>query len=201
MPGLLISYRRDDAEAYAGRIYDQLVLAFGKDAVFMDIDAIPVGEDFISVIESALAKVQAVVVVIGPDWLGQQDSAGQRRLDDPDDFVRLEVLTALDRDIHVIPVLFRGAPMPAPEAFPSALQRLSRRNALEVGDARFHVDMEKLGVALAEIMIVASPVAGRASSSLAKPWFALAATVALLLIGTAMWRHFDPTEPHVSATQ
>ena len=79
MPGLLISYRRDDAAAYAGCIYDRLVLAFGKDAVFMDIDAIPVGEDFINVIEPALAKVQAAVFVIGPYWLGQQDSAGQRR--------------------------------------------------------------------------------------------------------------------------
>lgn len=91
----------------------------------MNIDAIPVCEDFMNVIKLALAKVLAVVVVIGHDWLVLQDSAGQHRLDDPDDFVRLEVLTVLDRALRVIPVLVGGTPMPAPEDLPSALQRLS----------------------------------------------------------------------------
>src|SRR5207247_2365741 len=105
-------YRREDASGHAGRLYDVLAAAFGADQVFIDVDTIEPGVDFVERIETSVASVDALVAVIGRDWLTAADAEGRRRLDNPEDFVRLEIASALSRNIRVIPVLVEGARMP-----------------------------------------------------------------------------------------
>lgn len=144
MPALLISYRRQDSAAHAGRLYDRLVAHYGRDAVFMDIDTIRPGEDFVAAIERALGRAGAVLVLIGPRWAEFTDSAGRRRLDDPGDFVRLEVATALGAGARVIPVLVGGAVMPDAPALPGDVAAIARRQAFKLSDERFHADVDAL---------------------------------------------------------
>jgi glycine cleavage system H protein len=144
MSRIFISYRRDDSAGYAGRLYDRLSDRFGEDQIFMDIDTIEPGLDFVEVIEEAVGSCDALIALIGKQWLTITDATGRRRLDNPEDFVRLEIATALDRSIRVIPVLVRGATMPRSQDLPKALRKLARRNALEISDTRFHHDVNKL---------------------------------------------------------
>ena len=92
---IFISYRRDDSAGYAGRIYDRLAAHFGEDAIFMDVDKIPAGMDFSEVLENEVKSCDVMVVLLGSQWLIIKDAAGKRRLDNPQDFVRIEVATAL----------------------------------------------------------------------------------------------------------
>ncbi len=108
MSGIFISYRREDSSGYSGRLFDRLTAQFNRDQLFMDIDAIEPGVDFVEVIERAVSSCDVLVAVIGKQWLTVTDANGRRRLDNPEDFIRLEVGTALDRGIRVIPVLVRG---------------------------------------------------------------------------------------------
>jgi len=144
MPRIFISYRRDDSSSQAGRLYDRLEGHFGQGQVFMDVDAIQPGRHFVEVVQEAVSACDALIAVIGSDWLQISDASGARRLDDPSDMVRLEVATALERGIPVIPVLVRGAQMPREGDLPVGLTDLAYRNALEVSDARFRADVERL---------------------------------------------------------
>lgn len=142
---IFISYRRHDCAGHAGRLYDGLVARFGKAGVFMDIDAIEPGVDFGMRIDEAVGACSVLVVLIGDDWLEMRDERGQRRLDDPADLVRLEVATGLRRNgLRVIPVLVERAQMPPFERLPDDLKGLARRNALELSDARWHYDVDRL---------------------------------------------------------
>jgi TIR domain/Protein of unknown function (DUF1036) len=144
MPRIVISYRRTDAAAMSGRIFDRLVTHFGKDAVFMDVDNIPFGIDFRQHINKALEEIDILVVVIGPKWLGG-DKRGPARIMDANDPVRIEVETALRRGIPVVPVLVDAAQMPNPTQLPQSLELLSYRNAAEVDTGRdFHPHMDRL---------------------------------------------------------
>src|SRR6516162_5902227 len=107
-----VSYRREDSRHVADRIYDRLAAHFGKEAVFKDVDSIPLGSDFRRKLREAVEQCCAMVVVIGDRWLTLTDKAGQRRLDDENDFVRIEIETALQRRIAVVPILVDGARMP-----------------------------------------------------------------------------------------
>src|ERR1700758_3498680 len=118
MNGIFISSRRDDAAGYAGRLYDRLAAHFSADRVFMDVQGIEPGVDFVEAIERALGSCEILIVLIGKDWLAAADTAGRRRLDDPTDFVRLETATALNRGIRVVPVLVEGVAMPRAEQLP-----------------------------------------------------------------------------------
>jgi hypothetical protein len=141
--GIFISYRRDDSSGHAGRLFDNLVNHFGRDRIFMDIDTIEPGEDFVTIIENAVASCDLLIAVIGQNWLsGTTGDAG--RLDDPLDFVRVEIATALDRDIRVIPVLVQRAMMPLQRDLPDNLTKLARRNAIELSDLRWQNDVEQL---------------------------------------------------------
>ena len=140
---IFISYRREDASGHAGRLHEWLSQHFGDERVFMDIDTIGLGADFVSVIEKEVAACEALIVVIGRQWLTSAAEGG-RRLDDPNDFVRLEIATALGKDTLVIPVLVEGAQMPRPQDLPDALKPLARRNALEISDARWAYDVGRL---------------------------------------------------------
>ena len=141
---IFISYRRADSEGYAGRIYDRITPHFGADAVFMDVDTIDAGVDFVRVLEEAVQSCDVLVALIGRRWLDLKDENGVRRLDNHEDFVRIEIATALGRDIRVIPVLVGGASMPGSTELPENLQPLARRNALTVDHATFHADMNRL---------------------------------------------------------
>jgi hypothetical protein len=145
---IFISYRREDSRGSAGRLYDRLVEHFGRERIFMDVDTIQPGLDFVDAIESAVDETDVMIVVIGPTWHKAADSAGRLRLDNPEDFVRLEVSGALDRNIRVIPVLIERAAMPLSTDLPDNLKSLARRNALEISHTRFHSDTRRLIAAL-----------------------------------------------------
>lgn len=144
MGRIFINYRRQDSEGYVGRLYDHLVRQFGAEDVFMDVDNIPPGADFVQVLEDAVAECDVFLAMIGPQWVGIADEAGERRLEQWNDFVRLEIATALKQQKLVIPVLVGQARMPAPDMLPDDLQLLARRNAIELSHQRFGYDVEKL---------------------------------------------------------
>ena len=112
MSGIFISYRREDSIAYAGRLFDRLADCFGEERIFMDIDTMKVGLDFVEQIEEAVQSCDVLIAVIGKGWANIQDEEGHRRLDNPEDFVRVEIQAALERDIPVVPLLVGGAGMP-----------------------------------------------------------------------------------------
>ncbi len=141
---LFISYRRDDSAGHAGRVRDRLEREFGADLLFMDVDTVPLGVNFIKVLRDEVAKCDALLAVIGPNWGNVLDKNGHRRLDDPNDFVRIEIAAALLRDIPVIPVLLDGAEIPKAENLPAELQELAVRNGLYLHHASFHSDLDRL---------------------------------------------------------
>jgi formylglycine-generating enzyme required for sulfatase activity len=142
---IFISYRRDDTSDVAGRIDDRLVAQFGRDNVFKDVDSIVVGSDFPSVLRQKIAECAVVLVVIGRQWLHLRDDRGQRRLDNPADFVRIEIETALKLNKTVIPLLVQGATMAAVADLPDSLKDLTRKQGSEVrSDPYFHGDMSRL---------------------------------------------------------
>src|ERR1700674_3791573 len=114
----------------------------------MDVDSVDLGEDFVKTIEETVGSCDVLIAVIGKGWLTSCDQEGQRRLDNPEDFVRIEIATALKRDIRVIPVLVDGASMPRSGDLPDDLKALIRRNALQLGHDRFHPDSERLASAV-----------------------------------------------------
>ena len=148
MRAIFISYRRDDAEGHAGRLFEDLADRFGKASVFMDVTGIEPGRDFRHVIEQQVASCGVLLAVIGKSWLTATDAEGRRRLDDPYDFVRLETEAALKRDIPVVPVLVHGAHMPRPEQLPGVLTDLAFRNSVELTHARWGSDVQLLISAL-----------------------------------------------------
>jgi len=141
---VFISYRRDDSAGYAGRIQDRLEREFGRDLVFMDVETIPLGVNFTEVLRGAVAKCDVLLAVIGPHWLEIRDGSGARRLDNPNDVLRIEVATALQRGIALIPVLLEDATIPKPEQLPKDLEELALRNGLAVRHVSFQKDMDAL---------------------------------------------------------
>ena len=144
MRGIFISYRRDDAEGQAGRLFDDLSGHFGRDAVFMDVAGIKKGMDFRRIIDEHVASCGVLLVIIGKRWLSATDSKGKRRLDEANDFVRLETAAALSRDIPVVPVLVQDAVMPKVQELPDALKELAFRNGTELTHARWDSDVKLL---------------------------------------------------------
>ena len=146
---IFISYRRKDSSGYSLALNERLNQAFGDENVFMDLDDIPHGSDFVEHIEKVLSKAHVLLVMISENWINASNDKG-RRLDDPDDFVRLEVATALKRNIRVIPVLLKNAKMPSEEELPDVLKIFSRRNAIKIHDDQFEASIEKLINAIVE---------------------------------------------------
>jgi hypothetical protein len=143
-PTIILSYRREDSAGVTGRIFDRLVQEFGPDRVFMDIDSMPAGVDFHDHLQAILADCGALLVVIGKGWRSQRKGQPARIMD-PDDWVRIEVETALERGIPVVPLLIDGASLPARDQLPESLWPLLRRNALPVDSGRdFHAQLSRL---------------------------------------------------------
>lgn len=148
---VFISYRRDDSAGHAGRVLDRLTSEFGIENLFMDVDAIPLGVNFVRVIREEVSRCDVMLVVIGPEWLSIVDSEGRRRLDNPADFVRIEVVAGLVRGIPVVPLLIDGAKMPYRHELPSELRELPERMGLNVRHDAFHSDMARLIRGLSEL--------------------------------------------------
>ena len=158
--GVFISYRRQESSGLAGRLYERLAARLGDDQVFMDVDTIAPGLDFAEVITQAVSTCQVLLAVIGPTWLAATDQDGQRRLEDPDDIVRLEIAAALERDIRVIPILVEGAQMPRGQQLPEDLVKLARRNAVGLRHESFRADADRLLAVIEPILHPpAAPVA------------------------------------------
>lgn len=152
MEGIFISYRREESAGHAGRIYDRLRERFGRGRVFMDVSAIEPGVDFVEAIDRAVGSCAVLLVIIGRRWLDCTDAAGRRRLDDPRDFIRLEVGTALRRNIRVVPVLVQDATMPGEPELPDDLKLLARRNAIEINDTHWDSDLAQLVETLERVL-------------------------------------------------
>ena len=145
---IFISYRRDDTEGEAGRLFDDLVRAYGDDSVFMDVAGIQPGLDFRKAIDDNVVGCGVLLAVIGPTWATITGRDGTRRLDNPDDYVRLEIASALKRSIPVIPVLVHDSQMPGLEQLPEDLKDLRYRNSVELTHARWNSDVALLVSAL-----------------------------------------------------
>src|SRR5215207_4456030 len=143
-PGrIFISYRREETAYPAGWLYDRLADRYGGQ-VFKDVDSIELGDDFVEMITRAVASCDVLLALVGDQWLAITDEDGRRRLEDSDDFVRLEIEAALTRNVRVIPILVDGARMPRADELPPSLARLVRRQALELSPARFDFDTSRL---------------------------------------------------------
>jgi len=148
MTSIFISYRRDDSAGHAGRLFDRLVAHYGAAAIFIDHYDLPPGADFSATIASHIHQSRVVLAVIGPRWLEARDADGELRLSQPEDFVRRELLHALDAGKQIIPVLVGGVRMPTESEFPPGLAPLARLQACELRDSRFDDDFEALMTSL-----------------------------------------------------
>jgi TIR domain len=141
---IFVSYRREDTAYAAGWLFNRLADHFGREQLFKDVDSIELGDDFVEVITRAVGSTDVLLALIGDRWLSITDDEGRPRLDNPDDFVRLEIEAALARRVRVIPILVEGAAMPAAEDLPPSLAPLARRQALELSPSRFESDTARL---------------------------------------------------------
>ncbi len=145
MTNIFISYRRDDSRYQADRLYKALTQVLPRDRVFMDIDSIKPGDDFVEILEGWVNRCDILLALIGPHWVNATDpKTGKRRLENPNDFVRIEVREGLKRGIPVVPVLLDGAGMPEVDELPDDLKKLVRRNAQFVDFRTFDADVATL---------------------------------------------------------
>jgi acylglycerol lipase len=149
---IFISYRREETAAQAGRLYDRLRSRFGENRVFRDIDSIAIGTDFEKAIKEAVSKCDILLALIGPKWASLTDSNAARRIKDPRDYVRLEIETALHRDIPVVPVLVDEATLPKADELPPSLRPLIRRQALVLSNTGFDSEVSRLVAAVADVV-------------------------------------------------
>jgi tetratricopeptide (TPR) repeat protein len=145
MPAVFISYRRDDSGPHTGRLFDHLCEHYGQDCVFRDLHGLVPGDDFADRLKAKLVECDALLAVIGPRWHSIADKkTGRRRLDDPDDFVVLEIATAIEARKFVVPVLVEGAKMPRADQLPASIRGLAARQAAELTDSHFAIDVQRL---------------------------------------------------------
>lgn len=149
---IFINYRREDSNWNALALYNELQKYFDKAQIFKDFNAIQPGDDFVESISSALQRCDVLLVLIGSKWIDMKDDTGRRRLEDPDDFVRLEISKALSRGVKVIPVMLDEAKMPRSEQLPENLQPLTRRQLVEIDPTRFEDDVRKLAEAIKRVL-------------------------------------------------
>src|SRR5262249_52459051 len=157
--GIFVSYRRQETSHLAGRLSDRLADRFGEGQVFMDVDTMGPGVDFAEEISRAVAACKVLLAVIGPNWLTATDERGRRRLDDPDDIVRVEIEAALARGVLVVPILVEGAVMPGREDLPESLAGLARRHALSIRHESFRSDAGRLVTAIEQVLAKADDLA------------------------------------------
>ena len=152
LPSLFICYRRTDTADTAGRLHDRLSETYGRERVFMDIEGVPLGIDFVNHVTEQISRCSAVIVMIGSRWLTTKDKKRRRRLDVEDDLVRTEIAAALHRSIPIIPVLVKNAKMPAADDLPENIRLLARRNGIELSATRWRTGVERLIKELDRVM-------------------------------------------------
>lgn len=152
---IFVNYRRGDDPGHAGRLFDRLGDAFRPDQIFMDVDSIAPGQDFVRVLEEQVAQCDVLLAIIGQGWIDARDEKGLRRLDNRDDFVRLEIEAGLKLGKRVVPVLVNGAEMPRAEALPNSLQDVTRLHAVRLTHDRFKSDAQGLIDQLKQVLAVA----------------------------------------------
>ena len=196
MAATFISYRREDSAGYAGRLHEELVQRLGTNMVFRDADTIRAGQDFVAAIQERLSRCQTLVAVIGRDWLETRTASGERRLDQPDDYVAMEVAAALARpDVLLVPVLVGGATMPRPEQLPTRLKGMERRHALTLRDETWEADVDRL----APVLLDHGGAAPASHTSLARQfglrrrWMILAGLAATVAVAVLVSGGFDST--------
>ena len=193
MPGIFVSYRRRDTAGHAGRVFDRLRDHFGTRQVFRDVNYLKGGEDFVEALARAVDTCKVFIVVIGCDWFDTRDDEGRRRLEDPHDFIRLEVETALRRKVLVVPVLVEGATMRGADDLPEPLRPLGRLQAIELSDHRWDFDIQELLTRIEEVI-------GRPGQR-RKRFAVLATATMLLLAGVATSGTWRPLLPFADAPQ
>src|ERR1700740_1543289 len=144
MNTVFISYRRETTAGEARALFNELLGKLGKNSVFMDVDSIALGRDFRGALQKTLESCDLMLVLIGKDWADVKDEEGRPRLQNPRDFVRLEIEAALKRDIIVTPILVQGAHMPAPEQLPAEIRDLVYRNGFELSHNRWESDFAEM---------------------------------------------------------
>jgi hypothetical protein len=152
MSGIVISYRRDDTEGSAGRLYDRLVTRYGQDFVFVDLNSIEPAEDWLKTIDETIRSSNVVIALIGPRWLSATDDSGRRRLDDEGDYVRREIRTAIDHSIRLLPVLVQGAFMVGGRSLPADIRPLSEVQPAHLDSRYYDRDIEELYRVVDEIL-------------------------------------------------
>jgi hypothetical protein len=152
MARIFINYRRDDTQGVAGRLFDHLAAKYSRSELFMDVDAMRPGIDFAKQLDTQVSQCHVLLAVIGPHWLDAHDQAGHRRLDNDRDYVRVELASALKRDIAVIPILVDGAVMPSEDNLSEDLRPLARRHGLELRHTRFNADADAIMHALEAVV-------------------------------------------------
>jgi eukaryotic-like serine/threonine-protein kinase len=190
LSGIFISYRRSDSPDATGRIYDRLVSEFGKALVFKDVDSIPLGQDFRRHLSDIVGECGVVLAIIGPRWTDASNESGLRRLEDPDDFVRIELEAALARDIPLVPVLVGHARIPVASELPGSMAMMAFRQSIEVRpDPDFHNDATRLVAAMQAIL---NPDAPRpqtptvSKTTPGRPWKWMIAFAAAVLVAAAL---------------
>jgi hypothetical protein len=144
LPSIFISYRRQDTGGHVGRLADELGRRLRSTTVFFDVTAIPDGEDFITAIQEQIRKSDVVLIAIGRQWIDARDDQDRRRLDDPEDLVRLEIETALEAKVRIVPILIEDAAMPRADQLPGSIRKLHRLNARKLRNADWEPDIERL---------------------------------------------------------
>jgi hypothetical protein len=217
---IFISYRRDDSEGEAGRLFDDLTREFGSQNVFMDVAGIRPGVDFVKAIETNVADCGVLLAIIGPTWATITNAHGLRRLDDPNDFVVLEIASALKREVPVIPVLVHAAKMPSPDELPESLKSFSHRNSVELSHTRWPSDVSLLIEALKSYVVptketAPEPVHANVPVQLPAPhqpgapsgireepkrsssilWVAVVAGIAAIAVAVYIYRAMHPVAP------
>lgn len=141
---IFLSYRRNDSAGQTGRLKDILVEKLGDDCVFLDVDNIPLGTNFVEKLTQEVSSCTLLLVVIGSQWLSIQDASGRRRVDNPCDPVRIEVATALQGHISVVPILLDGTEMPLADSLPENMKALVVHHGIEINHTTFRSDVERL---------------------------------------------------------
>jgi TIR domain len=159
---IFINYRRGDEPGFTQALFARLEQAFSSEHLFMDVDNIPPGEDFVRMLDTQVEQCDALLAVIGKGWLNATDEHDNRRLDDPNDFVRIEIESALKHGKRVIPILVNDARMPRPDDLPESLRPLTRRNAVRLTHERFRADALSLIKALQRSLEEAEALRGQA---------------------------------------
>lgn len=196
MASVFINYRRDQTAGEARALYNDLVERLGPGRVFMDVDDIGLGRDFREVLRERLADAQVMLALIGRDWAEARDAAGTRRLEQPGDFVRLEIATALERKLPVIPVLLQGAQFPAADKLPTELRELSFRNGFAINHATWTSNVDDLVRRLGLPAAASQPAAPPSRRRL---WIGVGIAVLAIGVGAAVTLRGTPP-PDTPAT-